>query len=86
MVHAAGKRIVTDTITRGVHRILGARERGVALHDDLPLGPNGLGLDSIALVEVVLECEEAFGVTIAPEVLALPNVTIGQLVGQIRGE
>jgi len=77
---------VNDNITRGVHRILGARERGVELRDDLPLGPNGLGLDSIALVEVVLECEEAFGVTIAPEVLALPNVTVGQLVGQIRGE
>ena len=34
---------------------------GTALDEELPLGANGLGLDSIAIAEVLLECEDRFG-------------------------
>jgi acyl carrier protein len=49
------------------------------LPDDLPLGDQGLGLDSIAVVEVLLECEERWD--ISP--LALiegPPLRIGDVV------
>jgi acyl carrier protein len=75
--------LTADDVARGVHRILSTRDHGMNLADDLPLGATGLGLDSIALVEVLLECEDAFGVSIATELLAGPNVTIGSLIERI---
>jgi len=33
-----------------------------AMTDDLPLGPEGIGLDSIAIAELLLDCEGRFGV------------------------
>ena len=35
---------------------------GDSIQDDLPLGDEGLGLDSIALAEVLLDCELRVGV------------------------
>lgn len=40
------------------------RKRGVALPShgaDPPLGTEGLGLDSIAIADVILDCETTFG-------------------------
>ena len=37
------------------------------IDDDLPLFGEGLGLDSIDVLELVLELERSFGVTIADE-------------------
>ncbi|HEV7238419.1 MAG TPA: phosphopantetheine-binding protein [Thermoanaerobaculia bacterium] len=72
-----------DTIER-IHAILRARNRHVELHPRLLLGTDGLGLDSIALVEVLLECEEAFGVVIATEVLAASPLTVGLLIDAVQ--
>ena len=49
------------------------------LPDDLPLGEGGLGLDSIALVELLLECEQRF--CLAPPLTLLdgPPLTVGLL-------
>ena len=49
------------------------------LGDELPLGDDGLGPDSIAVVEVLLECEERWG--ISPAVLIEgPPLRIGDVV------
>lgn len=53
------------------------------LADDLRLGPGGLGMDSIALVELLLDCEQHFGMSPA-DVLEGPPLTVGRLVAYVR--
>jgi acyl carrier protein len=67
-----------------VHAILRKRNAHVELTPELPLGGNGLGLDSISLVEVLLDCELEFGVNIAAELLAEPSITVGALIASIQ--
>jgi acyl carrier protein len=52
------------------------------LPDDLSLGEDGLGLDSLAIVEVLVECEDRFGVEAAPLIEQGP-VRVGALVAHI---
>ncbi|MGZ7040339.1 MAG: phosphopantetheine-binding protein [Thermoanaerobaculia bacterium] len=73
-----------DAVSEQVHVILRAHVGGVELRPDLPLGGSGLGLDSIALVEVLVDCEKEFGVTIADEILDQPSFTVGFLVERIE--
>lgn len=73
-----------DDTTRRVYAILRERNQHVDLHPELPLGCDGLGLDSIALVEVLLACEEAFGVSIATDALAASPLTVGRLVDTLE--
>lgn len=65
--------------------MLNARDPGAELSAETPLGSAGLGLDSIALVEVLLECEDRFGVEMAAETLAESPLTVGLLAERIRG-
>ena len=67
-----------------LHSILRAHIGEVELRPDLPLGGSGLGLDSIALVEVLVDCEKKFGVTITEEILDQPSFTVGFLVERIQ--
>lgn len=52
--------------------------------DDAPFGEVGLGLDSVEVVEFVLECEERFGVRVANELVADGPLTIGRLAERIE--
>jgi acyl carrier protein len=58
----------TPSIDNIVQQIVRSRVSGViaggALPGDAPLGANGLGLDSIAVAEVLLDCEHHFGVSL----------------------
>jgi acyl carrier protein len=58
--------------------------------DDIPLFGEGLGLDSIDVLELVLELERSFGVKISDEQLGrrvLRNVTtIVALIEQTKGQ
>jgi acyl carrier protein len=67
-----------------VHAILRARNRHVELSPQLPLGAEGLGLDSIAMVEVLLECEEIFGVAVAADAFAGSPLTVGSLIEALQ--
>lgn len=58
--------------------------RGDLLVDDLPLGTDGLGLDSIAIAEVLLECEVRFGVPLSHLLEAGEPLTIGRLKGHLE--
>ncbi|HEV7765743.1 MAG TPA: acyl carrier protein [Thermoanaerobaculia bacterium] len=71
-------------MTVAIYEILRARTRHAAPTPDLLLGRGGLDLDSIALVEVLLACEERFGVSIAPEMFEAPPLTIGDLRDRIE--
>jgi acetyltransferase-like isoleucine patch superfamily enzyme/acyl carrier protein len=51
--------------------------------DDVPFGDGGLGLDSVEVVEFVLECEERFGVRVANELVADGPPTIDRLAERI---
>ncbi|HEX3583130.1 MAG TPA: acyl carrier protein [Thermoanaerobaculia bacterium] len=75
---------VPDEVVADVYTILDARNPSVELRADTPLGSGGLGLDSIALVELLLECEDRFGVEIATEALTASPLTVGALVERIR--
>jgi len=77
----------TPDVAELVHALL--RERSPVararpdLHDDLPLGAGGLGLDSIALVELLLDCEQRLGIGPHPALLEGPPLTVGRLVASL---
>jgi acyl carrier protein len=50
----------------------------VDLVDDLPLGEQGLGLDSVALVELLVACEARWKVPF-PATLLQESLTVGAL-------
>lgn len=62
------------------------RDRGHAgeISGDMLLGQGGLALDSIAIVELLLACEERFGIAIAAELLAGEPLTVGRLAGRVQ--
>lgn len=54
------------------------------LTGDLRLGTGGLGLDSISLVELLLDCERRLGPMNVAELLQGPPLTVGLLVAHAR--
>jgi hypothetical protein len=76
--------VTSDVVREQVHAILRARNAEVPLGEGIALGGGGLNLDSIALVEVLLECEDRFGVSIAAERLDRPSLTVGLLLERIE--
>ena len=50
---------------------------------DLRLGAGGLGLDSIAMVELLLDCERRFGIG-ATGLLEGAPLTVGRLLAHMR--
>ncbi|HEX7183734.1 MAG TPA: phosphopantetheine-binding protein [Thermoanaerobaculia bacterium] len=54
------------------------------LPEDLRLGAGGLGLDSIALVELLLDCERRFGIPAPIGLLEGPPLTVGGLAAHVR--
>jgi hypothetical protein len=53
---------------------------------DCPLGPNGFWLDSIDLMDAIIACEDAFGITFAldTDFDASRLRTVGDLVNLVR--
>ena len=71
-----------------VRRIIAARApfrwRDVPLPDDLPLGSDGLGLDSVSMVELLLECEDALGFPVPEAIFDEGPLSVGRLVAWVR--
>jgi acyl carrier protein len=51
--------------------------------DDVPLGSEGLGLDSIAIAEILLDCERRFGVRLA-DLLDGPPITVSRIASRVN--
>ncbi|MFD5029195.1 acyl carrier protein [Streptomyces sp. NPDC058405] len=52
--------------------------------DDLPLGPGGLELESLALVELLVQVEHEYGAEIRDEdPAAQPTATLGEFVAAV---
>jgi acyl carrier protein len=54
------------------------------LADGLRLDESGLGLDSVALVELVVACERRFAVRLPAAILRHEAPTLGELIGWLR--
>lgn len=54
------------------------------LRDNLDLGPAGFGLDSIALTELLIACEDHFGGRFPPALFDEGPLTVGRLAAHIR--
>jgi len=54
-----------------------------ALGADVPLGAGGLGMDSVAVVMLLLECEARWGVSFPAEMLEQP-LTLGRMVNHLH--
>jgi acyl carrier protein len=71
----------TDTST-AVREILSARGASPdALTEHAELGSNGLGLDSISIAEVLLDCEQRFGIPFA-DLLDGNPITVAGLIAR----
>jgi acyl carrier protein len=55
------------------------------LRDEVPLGEDGLGLDSVEIVEIVVACEEFFEVPATEALFETTPLTIGRVVDYFRG-
>jgi len=67
-----------------LHEVASAACTGRELHDTVRLDGPGLGLDSVARVELLLACEERFGIPFPAALLDEADLTIGRLVEHIQ--
>ena len=78
----------TTSIDNIVQDIVRARASRIVASGELPgnvaLGADGLGLDSIAIAEVLLECEHRFGVSVIA-LLEEEPLTLTRLVAHLTG-
>jgi acyl carrier protein len=71
--------------TSSVRAIVVARVSRLSDHealDDVPFGVEGLGLDSIAIAEVLLECERHFSIRLT-DLLDGPPITVGRIAARV---
>jgi acyl carrier protein len=82
------KATAADDPSLAVRAIIGRRVASAAaaddLADDVALGADGLGLDSVGVVELLLECEAAFGIRLPADLAESGGLTVGHLAGLVR--
>ena len=79
-------RASTDTLVHDVlHARWPGRFRGQELGDGVSLGEGGLGLDSIEIAELLVECMDRMEIpaTRAEELLEAGPVTLGRLIDHL---
>lgn len=72
-----------EDVRQVVLKHLGSRASGDHLPADLPLGESGAGLDSIALIEMLLDCEAVFGVPLVQSLLEDGPVTVERIAAAV---
>jgi acyl carrier protein len=55
------------------------------LRDDVSLGGEGLGLDSVEVAEVLLECEDQAGATAGEDLFGVVPLTIERVAEHLAG-
>jgi acyl carrier protein len=72
---------VASTVYDALESLWPGRFEPEALTDDAELGSDGIGLDSIEIVELLLACDEALGNGVqAEELLEAGPIRIGTLI------
>jgi acyl carrier protein len=56
-----------------------------ALRDDVSLGEDGLGLDSVEVVELIFACEDRWGRRVSEQLFTSPALTIERLSQEFSG-
>lgn len=84
MADSAGAAAV-ERVLRAIQARGPLRWRVGPLPPDLPLGRGGLDLDSIAIVELLLDCESATGLPFPPQLFDGGPITVGRLVEHAAG-
>jgi acyl carrier protein len=75
-----------DSIVRDIIRKRASRSvAGEELRADVTLGADGLGLDSIAIAEVLLDCQQRFGVNVTSLLEGEP-LTVRRLIAHLERE
>jgi len=77
---------VIDVEVRALLRSRALLAPGSSLAEDVRLGAGGLGLDSISLAEVLLDCGRRFGIPPLVELLEGPPLTVGRLIEAVTEE
>lgn len=76
----------TESIEPIVREIVRARASGAVAAQEFPLdttlGADGLGLDSIAIAEVLLDCQQRFGISVTSLIEGEP-LTLGRILAHI---
>jgi acyl carrier protein len=77
---------VLDDVRTIIARVAGHDRTPADPGPATPLGEHGYGLDSAALLEVILSCEEAFDVTLdsVSDLAVAGRLTLGDLAEAIR--
>jgi acyl carrier protein len=75
-----------DRLRAVLVRIIGEARVPDDIDGDVPLAEDGLGLDSVELLQVVLGCEAEFGITFEPaqDLIGDGLKTVGTLADLIR--
>lgn len=69
-------------IAEGVADVIRSHGVSAPIPTGALLGADGLGLDSVAIAEVLLDCESRFGVQLA-DLLSGPPLTVGELTDAV---
>lgn len=80
MSHTTTAEQVHHAITTILTARLPVAARGLAERLEQRLGANGLGFDSVTIVEVLLECEQHFDMPFPASLFDAGPLTIGRLV------
>ena len=67
-----------------VLEIVCAHTSATGFGDDVPLGADGLGLDSIAIAEVLLECEVRLGAPMSELLEARGPLTVARIAEHLE--
>ena len=83
-MHSSPAAAAADAVLRTIREWAPLAWRDRELPVDLTLGADGLGLDSIAVVELVIACQSAVGIPFPPALFDGGPLTVGRLVEHAR--
>jgi acyl carrier protein len=80
MAEAKNRSEVASDVDRVIKSRLPLYMRGIEITEDMPLLGEGLGLDSVGLVELFLKLEEYFGIPFPVELIEKEPLTVGVII------
>ena len=75
---------VAESVRRLIRRFAAAGWGERELRDDLPLGKEGIGMDSLRAIDLLFACEKEFGVEFDEDFLNRGGFTVGEMVACVE--